>query len=363
MNGNDHAGELYTLIVPRLDRTGPTNLAVDLANGAAARGLAVTILYLGGSPVRRDLHPRIDVRRFRASDVLRTRGVVHAHGFRPDLVAGAMALAGRCATMTTLHGHFPHHIAFDHGPARSTLAWRAWRLALGRMDVIVCLSQTMRRFYQQRLPADRLAVAYNFRDTQVSAESLAPVVSKWLEGERRQERTVLVYVGSLITRKNVVPLAEAVARSANLSLIMCGDGPLRPALEAIAAEAGGHIHLAGHVSEPAQAIAAGDWLVLPSFAEGLSLAVLEAAQLGVPLLLSNIAVHREVASLGLGQTFDHRRFTDLAARAMGSVPNAIAPLDERLRIWQEHFSVEAGMARYLALIEQAAGTHWGTPCR
>ena len=75
------------------------------------------------------------------------------------------------------------------------------------------------------------------------------------------------------------------------------------------------LELAGQLQQPAQAMSTADVLVLPSFAEGLPLVALEAARLGIPCLLSNIAVHREMAALGLGLIFQRHGFRDFRAKA------------------------------------------------
>jgi glycosyltransferase involved in cell wall biosynthesis len=345
-----------------LDRSGPTNVAVDLANGLVAEGQPVVLMYLGGLPNRDDIDPRVTVRRFRPRDILGGFDVLHSHGLRPDLVAGLMALFGRCRAMTTLHGHFPQHIAFDHGKLTSASAWQVWKAALSRFDRIVCLSNTMRRFYRDSFPTDRMEVAYNFR-APLAVKPVSADLEAWLHDQRRSERLVLSYVGSLIGRKNILPLAEAVRKADGLSLIVCGRGPLEPELLSLASRSDSRIRLLGHVPDAASVIAQSDWLVLPSYAEGLSLALLEAGQLGVPCLLSSIAVHREIAALGLGITFDHRHFADLESKARQANGSRLPPRAQRLEIWNQHFSLTAGVSNYMAIIERVAASGRKTECR
>lgn len=350
----------YTLLVPRLDTTGPTNLAVDLANGMVTRGLAVQLLYLGGEPQRRDVDPAVETRRLRWSDLRNTPGIVHSHGLRPDLVAAIMSLFGRTTAITTLHGHFPFHLAFDYSPRKARAAWWVWRLALGRFARVICLSATMRRFYRHGFRPDQLVTAYNFRASRpADLETPDPAIASWIADQRAAGRTLMVFVGSLSRRKNVVPLARAVATSDCLALIVCGLGPALAEIEAIATTAGSRIRPAGHVADVQRIVAACDCLVLPSHAEGLSLAALEAGQVGVPLLLSNIAVHRELATMGLGTIFDHRHFSDLETKALG-YRDYDRSLSERLvEIWTSLFSAEAGLARYLEIIQDASALHQG----
>src|SRR5574340_385822 len=90
----------YTLIVPRVDHTGPCNVAVDLARAAAAAGWAVQILYLSGTPSRDVGDAAIPVRRVRFGDLFSLRGVLHTHCLRPDLL-GALLRRHRVARWRT----------------------------------------------------------------------------------------------------------------------------------------------------------------------------------------------------------------------------------------------------------------------
>lgn len=343
----------YTLLVPRLDTTGPTNLAVDLANGMATRGLVVQLLYLGGSPQRSDVAPAVHTRRFRWSDILSTPGVVHSHGLRPDLVAAIMSLIGHCTVITTLHGHFPFHLSFDYSPLKARAAWWIWRLALSRFSRIICLSATMQRFYRDSFRPNQLVTAYNFRAARLTDPKLVDAATtSWIADQRAAGRVILVFVGSLNRRKNVLPLVGAVSNAEHLALIVCGLGPDLAEIEKIAATAGSRIRLAGHVADVQRIVATCDCLVLPSHAEGLSLAALEAGQVGVPLLLSNIAVHRELAAMGLGIIFDHRRFDDFEAKALSYKEYNDTFSKRIVGTWTMLFSAETGLARYLEIIQE-----------
>lgn len=345
----------YTLLVPRLDRTGPCNVAVDIGQAAAAAGWTVTLLFLSGDSRRDDLAGFAVVRRFRLSDVIRLRGVVHTHCLRPDLVGALLTWNRRCVVLTTLHNYFLIDLGFDHRRWQVRLAWFFWKHAIARMHRRVCISNAMRRYYRRLLPGQTFELAYNFRPSLgATAQETDADISRWMTSQRSAGRICLAYVGSLSQRKNLLALIQAIARSPELALVVCGQGPLRPALEqAIAAQhVSDRVALAGQVAQPAAVLAVADLLVLPSHAEGLPLVVIEAARLGVPSLLSNIAVHRELAVLGLGLTFDRHGFKDLSLKAR-QLANRATPAFRRevVALWQEHFSPEVGFARYQRLIE------------
>lgn len=347
----------YTLITPRADRTGPSNVAVDIGRAAAAAGWHVSLLYLSGHPTRDDLDAFAEVRPLRFSDVWRLRGVIHTHGLRPDLVGWIFTWNPRCTVMSTLHGHFPGHLSFDYSPWKVRLAWGLWSAALARFDHRVCISKTMVRHYRHQFPNMTFDLAYNFRADRPSGESPPkPEIDAWFNTQRQQKRVVLVYVGSLTARKNVRPLVQAVLRSPELTLLICGQGDEQAAVaaELQAQDPSRRILLAGHLTDPDVFVAKSDVLVLASHAEGLPLVVLEAASLGVPCLLSNLAVHRELAAMGFGTTFDRHGFSDFAQKAQLLARDRTVATDaSRLAVWSQRFSSRQGFAQYEQLLTRA----------
>ncbi len=348
----------YTLIVPRADRTGPTNVAVDIGLAAAASGWNVSLLYLSGHPTRNDLGAFSSVRKFRLVDAFRLDGIIHSHGLRPDLVAWLFTWNRRCVVASTLHGHFPGHLAFDYSPCKVKIAWWLWSKALARFDHRICISQTMVRFYRRQFRRISLDLAYNFRaDDRVDESAPSAEVMSWVSRQRSAGRILLLYAGSLSSRKNVRALVEAVLASPAVSLLMCGEGAERAhiskLLEVRSPE--DRVLLAGHVSNLKAFLRLSDLLVLASRAEGLPLVVLEAASEGVPSLLSNLAVHRELAGLGFGDTFDRYSFHDFQSKAQALARERTTECDaRRVQLWTSRFSPRQGFAQYEQLFTQSA---------
>lgn len=107
----------------------------------------------------------------------------------------------------------------------------------------------------------------------------------------------LVCVGRLCPQKAQTLLAEAAARlrdsHPDLRLLLIGDGDTRPEIEAIIAREGleDRVILHGWATgdEVRAAVAAARALVLPSFAEGLPMVIMEALALGRPVISTRIA--------------------------------------------------------------------------
>ena len=131
----------------------------------------------------------------------------------------------------------------------------------------------------------------------------------------------VLYVGRLSPEKGVDVLLRAwslLLHPSPSSLTIVGDGPERPALESLAAIHGisGRVEFAGALSRTAAraAIASASLLVLPSICyETFGLAILEAASLGVPSIVT--AIGGQAALVQDGVTGRHVAPGDPAALA------------------------------------------------
>jgi colanic acid/amylovoran biosynthesis glycosyltransferase len=107
----------------------------------------------------------------------------------------------------------------------------------------------------------------------------------------------LVCVGRLCEAKGQLLLVEAtaalIAMGQSIELVLAGDGTLRPELEQLIRQRGLHasVRITGWISSAAvrAEILAARALVLPSFAEGLPLVIMEAMALRRPVLSTYIA--------------------------------------------------------------------------
>lgn len=117
----------------------------------------------------------------------------------------------------------------------------------------------------------------------------------------------LVCVGRLSEQKGHLLLVEAVNQLALegkvFKLVFVGDGPLRPNIESLIAKYGltDHIEITGWASnkDVQQQILASRAMVLPSFAEGLPVVIMEALALGRPVISTYVAGIPELVEPGI----------------------------------------------------------------
>jgi glycosyltransferase involved in cell wall biosynthesis len=115
------------------------------------------------------------------------------------------------------------------------------------------------------------------------------------------EALVVTSVGSLIPRKahdvTIRAIALARERGVNAHLLLCGDGELEDALRTLAGtlDAGASVHFLGLRKDVGAILAeASDVFVTSARNEAMPLSLIEAQWMGVPVIASDIAAHREM---------------------------------------------------------------------
>lgn len=173
----------------------------------------------------------------------------------------------------------------------------------------------------------------------------------------------LVYVGSLIERKRVDLLIEALAGLVDrpFELEIVGDGPMRAQLENMAeARLPGRVAFRGTLamSEAVERMKASDCLVLPSDQDGFGAVVSEAQINGTPAICSSeCGAAGTVRASGVGEVFAAGDMGDLR-RVLGETLER-GPLSENeseaLSDWARCLTAEAGASYLLEILERGAG--------
>jgi glycosyltransferase involved in cell wall biosynthesis len=179
-----------------------------------------------------------------------------------------------------------------------------------------------------------------------------------LEGKK-----VVVCVGRLIPGKGqrflVEGFATVVRRHPETVLLLAGDGPERRALESQIGSLGlaAHIRLLGARDDVAALLAVADAFVLPSLAEGIPLALLEAMAAGTPVVATAVAGNLDVVTDDrYGVLVPPENPSALADAVIGLLEDAgrAQALGEsgRMRV-REHFDIERMFAATAAIYDEA----------
>ena len=187
-----------------------------------------------------------------------------------------------------------------HGPS-DLMQPESWQLGekIARADFVSCISHFARSqcmLFSQPADWPKLRVVH----CGVRPDRYGPPDQKGNDANRID----LVFVGRLAPVKGLRVLIDALvaARGANphLHLTLIGDGPDRAALESLARPLERSVGLAGALSqaEVADALKTADIFVLPSFAEGVPVVLMEAMATGLPVIATQVAGVSELVTHG-----------------------------------------------------------------
>jgi len=171
---------------------------------------------------------------------------------------------------------------------------------LTNYDRVIVFSQAQLRLLEKLgVPAERLVVIPNG----VDVDKYAPGPSNF-KAEVGAER-LFIYMGRIAAEKNVESLLRAwrqVGLSPGCKLVIIGDGPLAAVLKPTYRSEHNIFWLGAIADENRriQMLRGADAFILPSFVEGLSLALLEAMACGLACLATDAGADAEALEEGAG---------------------------------------------------------------
>jgi len=276
--------------------------------------------------------------------------LVHCHRHKGALYGTLAARRSRrdIPVVITVHGM---------GRTRTFLRRLTNRLLFPRITRILAVSKAVRKDILQsnpRLDPAKVRVIYNGIDT-----SRFPLRRN---NSRRMDRSVFGTVGRLVPTKGYDLLlrafAELLLRFPGVTLKIAGAGPLKGCLEEEARRLGieGKVHFVGFRSDVAVFLEELDFFVLPSRAEGLPLALLEAMAVGVPVIASDAGGIPEVLSDPVFGWTVPAGAVKLLGRAMAKAA-ASSPDERQRRAWSARKRIEEAFSldRMVRDIEQIYG--------
>ncbi len=328
-------------------------MALEIADYIRKAGFKVRVFYLDDVEPLSPMAHIFDTQKLTVISALSIKNCLHTHGFRPVMVGVFLKhMRPKLNILTTLHIQFIPDMRFLHSRFRVKLAFRLFLWALSKYNSVVCISTSMQRYYSKHRRDLRSVVIRNFRNP-VQTEECSIEINGWAKEQRLNRRGIFLFAGALIERKNVLPLINWVALNSGFSLVVCGSGCLASDVAEVSSLCDRVLNL-GFVDDLGRIFPHVDGLILPSFTEGLPLVVLEAASFGVPSVLSNITVHRELAASGLGYVFNHKSFVDLEDALRRVMSDRLSSDDHHRirRIYISEFSPDGLGSRYVDIVRR-----------
>lgn len=214
--------------------------------------------------------------------------IVHVHCPRSRLLSPV--IPKKCKTVETVH-NYPDLPKVLYGQVKGTIVKWLSTLMTRRMDLVIPCSEVIGKKYDEM----------GIKNTPIPNGCSMPV---WEYDEQekkllRQEfgmadnKTWFLYVGRFSEEKNpnVVIKAFEELNNDKYGLIMIGNGRMWDDMKRHESQ---NILMPGFTHEVQKYLKATDFFISASDSEGMPNTVLEAMATGIPMLLSDIAPHREV---------------------------------------------------------------------
>ena len=283
---------------------------------------------------------------------VRTTGatVVHTHGYRADVLAGAAARSMAIPSVTTVHG-------FTGGGRKNRMYERLQVRSFRKAAAVVAVSRPL---------VDRLAAEGISRERiHCISNAWAPADEPLARADARQllgipeERFVLGWVGRVSGEKGADVFIRAMAElPPDVHASIIGDGRERPASAALAMELGvaGRITWHGTLADAGRLYKAFDAFVLSSRTEGTPIALFEAMSAGVPVVATSVGGVPDVVAQGAVALLVPSEDSAAIAAAVESIrqdpPGAAARAEAALARLAESYGVEPWLDAYDALYDR-----------
>jgi len=274
-------------ILPEFHEGGVERHVLWLSNALAELGHEVTVISAGGK-LEEKINPgvvcwRLPVHRknpftgFYSASRIAYRAkregwdILHAHSRVPAWIAWWVSLMAGIPWVLTAHARY---------------SLNSGLLPFVRANGAISGSKAGERHLCQYLPEKRIMIR----------NGLPHTGHKWKGSGGKFKH--LLFVGRLARIKGLQVVLEALPglKDREWELDVLGDGPQRAEFEEISRNLGINrkVHFHGFCDDPEEWMSKSDLLIFPSFDEGMPLVLMQAIQVGLPALASDIEPVREL---------------------------------------------------------------------
>jgi len=279
-------------------------------------------------------------------------GVVHTHGYRSDIIEGAVARWLGIPRVSTVHG-------FVRLDRRSRLYERIQRHVLKSFDAVIAVSRPLvEELSGAGVPRERVHLIPNAWSGATSRLSRADAREAL---HLQLDVPTLGWVGRLSPEKGADVLLHALEYLNDipaLQVAFIGDGREKAALQGLVPASGGHrISWHGVLADAGRYFSAFDVFVLSSRTEGTPIVLFEAMAADVPVVATRVGGVPDVvgtAEAELVPSEDPRALADALRRVLANPGlSAQRALRARMRL-EEEYRLDNWVASHTRLYAQIA---------
>ena len=281
-------------IIPRLKDSGLTRIPLWLSNSFYPEHEVKVFYFSETNSEEKCLSFNAPVQKISFNGFcqeLKDYDIVHSHGLKPDLYLAINYHKIKGIKITTIHGYHVDELSYDKGSLLGYIWGNLWNLACRKLDLAVCISQTMERYYQ----------GIGYKNTTVIYNGIKKMDDsvKTIKGSniKTGDKIVIGTVSILNKRKGVEQIIQVLQKNTLYHLIAIGGTSQDINRLQVLAEKLGVAQrcvFTGYRENPWETAINIDVFVFPSRSEGFGLALVEAANLEIPIICSDIPTFREI---------------------------------------------------------------------
>ena len=268
-------------ILPELQIGGVERHVIDLSNELVGRGHEVMAISAGGQ-MERQLDPKVLVRHLPVHKKNPLTGwfcarkiaqwvknenwqILHAHSRVPAWIASWAGKKSGVPYIVTAHVDFGTKTPWIYAPYRGA-------------NRVICVSAAVQSAMKDCF----------YDNTTVIINGLKEPKERWDPENSAQNK--LLFVGRLSSVKGLQDVLRAIPADVRWTLDILGDGPQRAEWQSICKERRleDRVTFHGYSEQVEHFMATSSCLLFPSYTEGMPLTLAQAAQVGIPVLASDI---------------------------------------------------------------------------
>ena len=308
-------------VIHRLAPGGAEHVLTTLALAAPQAGLELSVLSLMpatghryarvltdlGVDVRSlELRSRWDPRGF-------SRGLETIRHLRPELLHTHLKHADVIGSFASRRLGLPmvstlHIMEEVRSPRRRAVRWLAAQVRMRTADRTIAVSEGVRRWYLRTFHDDPARVVKVHNGVMPPRIDLGPEARDRIRGQLGiPPRAVMATMISLLRpgkgHADLITAASRLPEALDVHIVIVGDGPLRPALEAQARALGlkdRRVHFTGYRTDVGAILACSDVVLQPSLFDALPTALIEGLAAGLPAIATEVGGIVDIVTADLG---------------------------------------------------------------